>query len=223
MKTIRRSILCLTTLLLAGSMLCAQDLSKYRGFSLGMDSATVLRLTNHRPADVNVMHRAPNLLQELTWWPPNEPGTPFSSNTVEQILFSFYNGELYKISVTYDQASIEGLTAEDMVRSISAEYGPPTAVVPRSTDAPRRYESKQRFVAIWNDSRYSLNLVQSPFNDRFGLVIYSKPIEAEAQAAVVEALKLEEQQGPQKEAERQKKRMDDLEVARQKNQKNFRP
>jgi hypothetical protein len=34
---------------------------------------------------------------------------------------------------------------------------------------------------------------------------------------------LDEQEGPKREAERQKKHMDDLEVARQKNQKGFRP
>jgi hypothetical protein len=36
-------------------------------------------------------------------------------------------------------------------------------------------------------------------------------------------VKLDEQEGPKKEAERQKKQMGDLEVARQKNQKSFRP
>jgi len=39
----------------------------------------------------------------------------------------------------------------------------------------------------------------------------------------VEAAKLDEREGPQREAERQKKQLDDLEVARQKNQKSFRP
>jgi len=36
-------------------------------------------------------------------------------------------------------------------------------------------------------------------------------------------VKLEEQEGPNREAERQKKQTDDLEVARQKNRKTFRP
>jgi hypothetical protein len=67
-------------------------------------------------ADVKVIHRHP-VLQEVTWWPPKLPGTSFRSDTVEQILFSFYNAELYKISVTYDRTSTEGLTAEDMVKS----------------------------------------------------------------------------------------------------------
>ena len=44
------------------------------------------------------------MIQELTWWPPNIPGTFYQSDSVEQILFSFYNGELYKISVTYDHS-----------------------------------------------------------------------------------------------------------------------
>jgi hypothetical protein len=36
-------------------------------------------------------------------------------------------------------------------------------------------------------------------------------------------VKLEEQEGPNREAERQKKQTDDLEAARQKNRKIFRP
>jgi len=55
---------------------------------------------------------------------PSLPGTSYQSDTVEQILFSFYNGELYLMSVTYDQTATKGLTEEDMVKSISAKYGP---------------------------------------------------------------------------------------------------
>jgi hypothetical protein len=43
---------------------------------------------------------------------------------VREILFSFYNGELYKISATYERSAIEGLTAEDLAQSISEKYGP---------------------------------------------------------------------------------------------------
>jgi hypothetical protein len=221
--TIRIAILGLLAVLLAVPMLRAQDLSKYRRFSLGTNLATVLELTNQTTEDVNVTHVAPALFQELTWWPPSLPKDSLTSNNVQRIVFSFYNGELYKISVIYEQSSIEGLTAGDIVRSISAQYGPPVVAIPPAAALPSRDGSRQKFVATWEDSRYSLNLVQSPFNDEFGLVIYSKPVEAEARVAIVEALKVEEQQAPQKEAERQKKRMADLEEVRQKNRKNFRP
>ena len=135
MKPLRSSILCLVILLLAAPLLRAQDLSKYRHFTLGMSLTKVLERTEQRVADVKVVHGRPALMQELTWWPPTLPGVSYQSDTVEQILFSFYNGELYKISVTYDRPSTEGLTEADMVKSISAKYDPATIVAPEDDSA----------------------------------------------------------------------------------------
>jgi hypothetical protein len=224
MKTIRSSILCFVVLLLAAPLLRAQDLSRYRHFTLGMSLTRVLERTDKKMADVKVLQRRPALMQEVTWWPPNIPGPLFQSDTVEQMLFSFQNGELYKISVTYDRTSTEGLTPEDMVKSISAKYGPATNVVP-DVDSTKidSYDVKQKLVATWEDSQYSFNLVRSSFTDGFGLVIYSKRANAEAELAIAEAVKLDKQEGPQREAERQKKQTDDLEATRQKNRKIFHP
>ena len=224
MKTIRSSILCFVVLLLAAPLLRAQDLSKYRHFTIGMSLTRVLERTDKKMADVKVLHGRPALMQEVTWWPPDIPGPSFQSDTVEQMLFSLQNGELYKISVTYDRKSTEGLTAEDMVKSISAKYGPATNVVPEVDSAKiDSYDVKQKLVATWEDSQYSFNLVRSSFSDGFGLVIYSKRANAEAEIAIAEAVKLDKQEGPQREAERQQKQTDDLEVVRQKNRKIFRP
>jgi hypothetical protein len=224
MKTTRSSILCLIVLLLAAPLLRAQDFSKYRHFTIGMNLSRVLERTDQKMADVKVIHGRPALIQELNWWPPNLPGASFQSDTVEQILLSFYNGELYKISVTYDRTSTEGLTSEDMVKSISAKYGPATNIM-LVTDSAKidQYDARQKPVATWEDAQYSFNLVRSPFTDRSGLTIYSKRVNAAAELAIAEAVKLDEQEGPQREAERQKKQTDDLETARQKNRKIFRP
>src|SRR5207247_448644 len=120
--------------------------------------------------------------------------------------------------------STEGLTEADIVKSISAKYGPATIVAPELDAAPNeRYSSKQKAVAFWEDAQYSFSLVRSPLNDVLGLVALSKRANAQAELAIAEAVKLDEQEGPKKEAERQKKQTDDLEVARQKNQKSFRP
>jgi hypothetical protein len=224
MKTMRSSTLCLAALLLLAPLLRAQDLSKYRHFTLGMSLTRVLNRTERQMTDVNVIHSRPALIQELTWWPPNLPGASFQADTVEQILFSFYNRELYKISLTYARASTEGLTALDMMNAISANYGPATNVVPEVDSAKiDSYDVKQKLVATWEDSQYSFNLVRSSFSRGFGLVIYSKRANAEAELAIAEAVKLDKQEGPQREAERQKKQTDDLEATRQKNQKSFRP
>jgi hypothetical protein len=224
MKTIRTSIVCVVVLLFAAPLLRAQDLSKYRHFTLGMSLTSMLERTDQKMADVKVIHGRPALIQELTWWPPTVPGTSLRSENIEQILFSFYNGQLYKISVTYDRTSTEGLTVEDVVKSISAKYGPATNVV-LEIDATKndRYDVKQKPVASWEDAQYSFNLVRSSFSDDLGLIIYFKRVNAEAELAFVEAVKLDEQEGPKREAERQKKQTDDTEVARQKNQKSFRP
>src|SRR2546430_7455276 len=68
---------------------------------------TLLERTGQKMADVKMIHGRPALIQELTWWPQNIPGTSLRSDSVQQILFSFYNGELYKISVNYDPSSTE--------------------------------------------------------------------------------------------------------------------
>ena len=224
MKTIRSSILCLVVLLLGAPLLRAQDISKYRHFTLGMSLTRVLERTEQKMADIRVIHGHPALIQEVTWWPPNLPGISFQSDPVEQILFSFYNGELYKISVTYDQTSTEGLTEEDMVKSISAKYGPATYIALEIDYTKNdRYDVTQKPVAAWDNAQYSFNLVRSAFSDHLGLIIYSKRVNAEAELAIADAVKLEEQEGPQREADRQKKQTDELEVARQKNRKIFRP
>jgi len=224
MKTIRSSILFFVVLLLSAPLLRAQDLSKYRHFTLGMSLTRLLERTGQKMADVKLIHGRPTLVQEVNWWPPSLPGASFQSDTVEQILFSFYNGELYKMSVTYDRSSTEGLTAEDMVKSISAKYGPATNVALEIDSAKNdRYDDRQKPVASWEDAQYSFNLARSSSTDHLGLIIYSKRVNAEAELAAAEAVKLEEQEGPNREAARQKKQTDDLEVARQKNRKIFRP
>jgi hypothetical protein len=221
---LRGSILCLVVLLVLAPLLRAQDLSKYRHFTLGMSLAKLLERTEQRITDVKMIHSRPALIQELTWWPPSVPGTSLRSDSVQQILFSFYNGELYKISVTYNRPSTEGLTDEDMVKSVSAKYGPARIVAPE-IDSPTsdRYNSKPKPVASWEDAEYSFSLVRSSFGDALGLVAFSKRANAQAEFAITEALKLDEQEGPKRDGERQKKQMDDLEVMRQKNQKSFRP
>ncbi len=224
MKTIVRSILVFGVLLFAASVLQAQDLSKYRGFSLGASLATVLKQTNQRSTDVTVTHAGSPQFQEVTWWPPRLPGASFQSDSVQQLLFSFYNGALYKISVTYDPASTEGLTAADMVKSISAKYGPATTLGSETASAtPAPYEVKEQLVASWEDSQYSFHLLHSSFTDRLGLVISSKRLNAEAELAIVESVKLEALNGPKVEAERQEKEATDLELKRQKNKRSFRP
>ena len=223
MKSMRSSILC-GVLLLAAPMLRAQDFSKYRNFSLGTNLGAVLKHTDQRLVDVKATHDGSLLFQELTWHPANGTGVAYRAESVDELVFSFYKGELYKMVVTYDRASTEGLTADDMVKSISAKYGPATSVALEIDAAANEpYTVRGKPVASWEDSQYSLNLVRSSYSKAFELVIYSKRVSAEADAALAQTVKVDEQEAPQKAIERQKKEADATELTRQKNQKSFRP
>jgi hypothetical protein len=224
MKTLRISIFCLVAIFLASPAIRAQDFSKYREFSLGTSVAAVLKRTDQAQKDVKVIHAHPTLVQNLTWWPPAVPGVSYHADSVEQMLFSFCNGELYKISVTYDTSSTQGLTAGDMVKSISAKYGPATVLDPAPDPALiEGFSNGDKTVASWEDSQYFFKLVRSAFTNRFGLILFSKKVNAEAELAIADAVTLEKQEKPQREADLKKREADDLEAERQKNQKVFRP
>jgi hypothetical protein len=224
MKDIRNAVLCFVVLLLTAPMLRAQNFSKYRNFSLGTNLTAILKHTDQRLVDVKATHDGSVLFQELTWHPANGIGVSSRSESVDELVFSFYKGELYKMVVSYDRAATEGFTADDMVKAISAKYGPVTSVALEiDATANEPYTVRGKPIASWEDSQYSLNLLRSSYSNAFELDIYSKRVAAEADAALAQVVKVDEQEAPQKAIERQKKEADAIEITRQKNQKSFRP
>ena len=224
MKTMRSAVLCFVVLFLTAPMLRAQDFSKYRNFSLGTNLAAVLKHTDQRLLDVKATHDGSVLFQELTWHPASGIGVSYRSESVDELVFSFYKGQLYKMVVTYERASTEGLTADDMVKSISAKYGPATSIALEIDAAANEpYTVRGKPVASWEDSQYSLNLVRSSFSSAFQLIISSKRVAAEADAALAQVVKVDELEASAKAVAHQKKEADAIELTRQKNQKSFRP
>jgi hypothetical protein len=221
----RHVVICIVIILLSASLIHGQDLSKYAIFSFGMSLADLSTWIDQKPTEANLIHQRPAVIQELTWWPPLASGTP-QREPVRRILFSFYNGKLYRILVTYDRYVTEGLPAEDMVRTMSAKYGTatrPTAGINFPTNETGEYGTTEKVIVCWEDSQYSFNLFRSSLSNTFGLVMFSKRLEAQAEAAIAKSLKLEGQEDPQKEVARVKKEADDLETSRQKNMNAFLP
>ena len=224
MKIIRGVSISLVMILLSAPLIRGQDLSKYRGFSLGMSLPELSNQVDLRPLQTKLIQKHPGVVQELACWPGGSSDHSRQADSVWQIFFSFYNGELFRILVTYDRDATHGLTAEDMVQAISTNYG--TATRPAgeiSFPTNELYRSTQKVIARWEDSQYSINLVRSRFLNSFALVMFSKRLDAQADAAIAQSIRLEDQEHPQKEIDRQKKEADDLEAARQKNRKIFRP
>ena len=224
MKMVRRVVISLAVLLISAPSIFGQDLSKYRNFSLGMSLDELSKQVDLDSHEMNLIQKHPAGIQELTLWPLDSAGSSFKSDSVWQIFFSFHNGELYRILVTYDRHATEGLTAQDMVQAVSAQYG--TATRPDteiSFSTNELYRSTEKVIARWEDSQSSINLFHSSMLNSFGLVMLSKRLDSQAEAAIAEAVKLEGQEAPQKEIARQKKEADRLEGARELNRKTFRP
>ena len=82
-------------------------------------------------------------------------------------------------------------------------------------------------MARWEDSQYSFNLFRSSYQPSFGMLVFSKRIDTLAQAAIGEAIRLDEQEAPQREIERQRKQEEENRAAQEKarlaNRVGFRP
>jgi hypothetical protein len=224
MKIMRNAFVSLALILLSAPVIHGQDLSKYRNFSLGMSLADLSKQINEQSTDVNVLHQRPALIQELMWSPPQPSESSSPTEPVREILFTFYNGELYRMVLTYENSATEGMTVEDMIKAVSAKYGTATRPAGEIKFGPNEnYGTTEKVIARWEDSQYSFILFRSALSHTFGLVLFSKQLNAQAEAAAAEAVKLERQEAPQKEVARLKKDADNLEEARLKNRKTFRP
>src|SRR5712691_2316307 len=204
----------------------AGDLSSYRAFHLGMDLQAVEKQAEMKTSEAKMIHQRPAVIQELEWRPRRFPGPAPESDPVKDILFSFYNGQLFRIIVNYDRYRTEGMTAEDMIDAISTTYG----LAARPTVEilfPSAYSEKVKVIARWEDAEYSLNLVRSPYQPSFALFAFSKQLDTLAQSAAIEAKRLDAQEAPQREADLQKKLGEDnraqQEKARMANKPGFRP
>jgi hypothetical protein len=210
-------------------LICAPDLSKYRDFQLGMDLSAVAAQAGMNPARAKVIQQRPAVIQELEWQRGIPAGFPSSTDPVKEILFGFYNNQLYRIVVNYDRDDTEGLTDQDLIEGISAKYGTPTMPVAQiiSSSSSQIYGDSEKVIARWENSEYSLNLFRFSYKSTFGMLVLSKRLDILAQSAIAEAIRLNQQEAPQREIERQRKQDEDKLAAGQKarpaNKANFRP
>jgi hypothetical protein len=224
MRIISRNAIALVVTLFFTPLIHGQDLSKYRTFSFGMSLATVSKQVGLTPTEVKSIYEQPVLIQELTWYPPQPSGISRPPEPVEKVLFSFDNGELYRMLVTYDSFSVKGLNDADMIGVISEKYG--VATRPDSDlNFPTNpsYRATEKVIARWEDSQYSFNLFRSSATNTYALVMYNKDLDAQAGVSIAKSVQLKKQEAPQKEAARAKKETDDLEGERQRNIKMLRP
>jgi hypothetical protein len=199
-------------IVLSASSIHAHDLSSYRDFQFGMNLSSVAKQAGMKLAEAKMLHQRPAMIQELWWQRSSGESSPLT-DPVSEVVFSFYNGDLFRMVVTYDRYRTEGLTDDDMIEAISAKYGivarPVATIILFSSS--QIYNENEKVLALWEDSQYSYNLYRSPNQHTFGILIFSKRLDTLAQAAIVEAIRLDNQEAPQRENEPQEKEKENAE------------
>lgn len=176
----------------------AQGLSTYRGFQFGMTLVEVAKQTGMRTSEAKTLHQHPAMIQELWWQHPFRGSSP-QTDPVSEVVFSFFNGNLFRMVVSYDYYRTEGLTDDEMIEILSKRYGiaeRPVATMIRFSSS-QIYNDQGKVIARWENSRYSCDLFRSSNQPALGMLIVSKRLDARAQAAIIEAMRLDNQETPQ--------------------------
>jgi hypothetical protein len=220
MKT-ARSINTLSLLVLLSSPLLSRtDLSAYRGFHFGTSLNTAVKHSGMDLSEVTVTHQRPALIQELKWRPSRFAGASGDKDPVDEVEFGFFNGQLFRIVVDYDPQKIAGLTRDDLIDGISAQYG--AATKPGVTMAVSSDQMAQ-VLARWEDADYSSNLVQLPYSETVKMVIFDKILNARAETAVAEGIRLDTEEAPGLAKLKEQTAKTDLNRNRLVNKARFRP
>jgi hypothetical protein len=205
-----------------------QSPAHYRDFQLGGDLASVSALTGVAASDAKTVRSRPAILQELQWRRPYSLSET-AVDPVEQIAFSFYNDQLFRLVIDYDRVWTEGMTDADMVEGISTMYGA-TAKAPLKANRAALTaidEESATCVARWGDGEYVAVLYRSSYASGFRMIVTSVRLDVLARAAEAQALRLDEREAPQRERARVQKEADDERAAKEKsrfaNKAAFRP
>jgi len=221
----------LVTSVLCAALFCslgtAQDFTKYRDFQFGMSLDSVLKQTHLTVSGARTIHVRPALIQTLQWEQMNYSDA--KDRSIRSVRFDFYNGQLFKIVVTYDPVGTNGLTTDDMIEAISAIYGPaakPDRTISVSSSSAG-YEDNEKVLACWENGEYVYNLFRFSYGNAFGLIAVSKALDLMASDSGREADRLDKLEAPEKELARQIKLEEDRRVAQEKarlvTKPNFRP
>jgi len=208
--------------------MAGRDLSRYRDFQFGESLPATAKQVGLAVSDAKMLHKRPAVMQQLEWPIWLSSGSLPQADSVKTMLFSFYNGELFRIVVDYNRDETEGLSTEDMIEAISARYGIATRLAGTEITFPSNFvdSDTETVIARWENAQYSFNLYRSTSPPTYGMMAFSKKVDILARAATMEALRLDALDAPPQEIRRQQnedeKNREALQKARGVNKPNFR-
>jgi hypothetical protein len=200
----------------------AQDLSRYRDYALGSSVTAIVTASAARATDVKSLHERPALIQELDWH-ALYLATRDRVDSVDRVLFNFYNDKLYQIVVTYDRDRMAGLTDADVVAAVSSTYGAPELAVRAAVAKKDDPFAPSIMVAQWSDAASQLTLTRDVYSRQFQLVLVGKALAEQARLAIKDSVRLDKQDAPGLEREQAAEDALKVETARLANRAAFRP
>jgi hypothetical protein len=229
LTNIRIALLTLLCSLCVLQVAVAQEMLQYRQYTLGGSLASVLKTSDVSQGEVRTLHERPARIQEFEWRAPYGQTAGERPDSVRNIRFSFFDDQLYRMVVTYDRSRIEGLTNTDIVESLTATYGAPLLEPLRNSRAaaPTSLLNETTIVAQWDNSASLLTLTRGVYSREVQLALTSTALDQRARSAIVEAVKLDEAEAPQRERARLAKNRENAEAvaqkAREANKPGFQP
>ena len=174
--------------------------SRYRAVTLGDAVATVVeRLAIEEPT-IKVLYERPSLVQELTWRPHRFiSGVSVTPDPLGELVLTFMDGKLVRMTATYDRDRTEGLSDGDFLELLGATYG--LARIPARATGAVRYEPR-RTVGNWGDEDAMVRLWSEDHPRRVGLTITS-PGDVALQTAIANGIILDREAAPARELARQ--------------------
>lgn len=193
----------LTGILLSAQSGFGEDQFRYREYALGSSVAVVAKTSGIAVSEARTVHERPVKIQTLRWRAPYRALDAAAGDPVRDIIFNFADDALYQIVVTYESMRVEGLTDSDLIDVLSASYGEPAlvskGVVARSASPAVDLPSDTLVVARWDTEASSVTLTRSMFSAGVQLMLTSKPLATAARTAIMEAVRLDTAEAPQRE------------------------
>jgi hypothetical protein len=214
---------------LGGQTVDAQAPLGYREYLLGSSPEAVSAVSPTRTGHPRTVHDRPVSIVEVVWRAPYMGLGADLADPVHDLLFRFYENQLYQVIVTYDRGRMAGLTNDDVIATLAATYGVPLLRDTRGTHPVAGVDvaPHMRVIAQWDDADSLLTLARSVHSPEFQLVLVSKTLNSRARVAIAEARRLDALDAPQREMDRRAQADADAaaagEKARTANKAAFRP
>jgi hypothetical protein len=224
--SLRRFACALIAVLAWASLLPGSDLSRYREFQLGMPLADAARQAGIQPSEAKLLSSRPERIEELDWR-SNGSSSTTPPDSVREIRFRFYDGNLFEMMVAYDSEHTGGLTDTDMTEALTAIYGPVSTPVTRKMNFNSGYNNTARVIAQWGDTKNLLSLVGFSYSHAYGVIVSSTSNQTLALRAIAESERLDRAEAPQRALDQRAKQVADDEARDEKsrlvNKPGFRP